>query len=553
LAAAAQYSGAEGFRRLEVVSNQLAERGFLLSLFQPSTEDAKTLFNLVNAVRRQATPTGRIQAILGTLGGRAGGRAAQGAGLGGLLGAGPLLLAAGVAALLGWDARAGLLAAGVGGCVSGLVGFFLGRSLGSVESLPGLAANALAEESSFGLCQGHAPGAVAAKTGQLADWLAWAIDYVAGKTDEDTVASGASPLTIGELRSRKVELQAITSNLSEGQPYTLPFRKRSFLFREEDARRLFPPHVVEHLIACAYRGARDGDEHQRTLPAGFHFLPFDDDFPVVLAVRMSLSFPVLICAVPLYRLTGEGWGELREGRVPDPDRHFRRHWFSDGGLSSNFPIHFFDSWVPSRPTFGINLVAASDEGELPKPALQDANPRREADTWSRLAGPFGFLNAIWSTAQNYRDNMQSQLPSYRERIVPVALRASEGGLNLDMDPKLVENVMERGAEAGKALAAFDFDRHLWVRYLVLMKVLEENLVKFRGRVGSGRSQFHPLTERQVAALAAEAFPYHRNEAWCKSAAERITALEACLKAWEKTHFEEEAPRPTSTLRVTPDV
>src|SRR5262245_50209144 len=40
-----------------------------------------------------------------------------------------------------------------------------------------------------------------------------------------------------------------------------------------------------------------------------------------------------------------------DGRIP-----LRRVWFSDGGLTSNFPIHFFDSPIPSRPTFCLNLV-----------------------------------------------------------------------------------------------------------------------------------------------------------------------------------------------------
>ena len=30
----------------------------------------------------------------------------------------------------------------------------------------------------------------------------------------------------------------------------------------------------------------------------------------------------------------------------------RRSEFSDGGICSNFPIHFFDACVPSRPTSG---------------------------------------------------------------------------------------------------------------------------------------------------------------------------------------------------------
>ena len=35
-------------------------------------------------------------------------------------------------------------------------------------------------------------------------------------------------------------------------------------------------------------------------------------------------------------------------------------WFSDGGIASNFPIHFFDSWLPDRPTFGITLQYLPD-------------------------------------------------------------------------------------------------------------------------------------------------------------------------------------------------
>jgi predicted acylesterase/phospholipase RssA len=39
----------------------------------------------------------------------------------------------------------------------------------------------------------------------------------------------------------------------------------------------------------------------------------------------------------------------------------QQNWFSDGGIASNFPIHFFDAWLPRRPTFGVNLVSLPDE------------------------------------------------------------------------------------------------------------------------------------------------------------------------------------------------
>ena len=36
-------------------------------------------------------------------------------------------------------------------------------------------------------------------------------------------------------------------------------------------------------------------------------------------------------------------------------------WLSDGGLTSNFPIHFFDALLPERPTFGVSLQSTLAE------------------------------------------------------------------------------------------------------------------------------------------------------------------------------------------------
>jgi hypothetical protein len=52
----------------------------------------------------------------------------------------------------------------------------------------------------------------------------------------------------------------------------------------------------------------------------------------------------------------------------------RRLWLSDGGLTSNFPIHFFDSPFPARPTFCLNLIdydASIGDGTEPD---RDAEP-----------------------------------------------------------------------------------------------------------------------------------------------------------------------------------
>ena len=82
---------------------------------------------------------------------------------------------------------------------------------------------------------------------------------------------------------------------------------------------------------------------------GYFGLPKPADLPIVFGARMSLSFPFLLSAVPLY--AANVLRETKDGKFP-----LQRCWFSDGGLASNFPIHFFDTPLPMRPTFAINLV-----------------------------------------------------------------------------------------------------------------------------------------------------------------------------------------------------
>ena len=47
--------------------------------------------------------------------------------------------------------------------------------------------------------------------------------------------------------------------------------------------------------------------------------------------------------------------------------------------------------------------------------------------YTGFQGLGGFARAIFSSAQNYRDNTQSRLPSYRERVVQVRLNEDEAG------------------------------------------------------------------------------------------------------------------------------
>ena len=69
---------------------------------------------------------------------------------------------------------------------------------------------------------------------------------------------------------------------------------------------------------------------------------------VAVWTGLSLSFPVLIAAVPLWRRDFTLLEKAEQNKL-------RRCLFSDGGLSSNFPIHFFDKLLPNSPTFAISL------------------------------------------------------------------------------------------------------------------------------------------------------------------------------------------------------
>src|SRR5437899_2968560 len=109
--------------------------------------------------------------------------------------------------------------------------------------------------------------------------------------------------------------------------------------------RDFPPSIVEWMKDQA-------GEHDKRIEVreGVIRLPKPHNIPVVFGARLSLSFPVLLSALPL--MTPDfGKGKNASGYIS-----LRRVWFSDGGLTSNFPIHFFDSPIPSRPTFCLNLV-----------------------------------------------------------------------------------------------------------------------------------------------------------------------------------------------------
>jgi len=210
-------------------------------------------------------------------------------------------------------------------------------------------------------------------------------------------------------------------------------------------------------------------------PHGLLRLP-QDELPVVVAVRLSLSVPLLFAAVPLHP-------------APDPSR---RSWFTDGGVTSNFPIALFDAWLPSRPTFGIDMRPFPLRGGTPD---RRAAPRvflPEADgpmppRWDDVRGATGFVQQILDAMQNWHDSAQAELDGFRDRVCVLRLGEGEGGLHLDMDATTLRQLVQDGREAGEKLSARftpdGLERHIKLRYDTLRQALGDELDPFEDPFG----------------------------------------------------------------------
>lgn len=454
LAAAAEYrrlsapdaSDASGFDAIRALAGELGT--VMPQLFQPSPA-LKTPFDLLIAVIDRSAGTGLFAALAGAL-----------------IPAYPLRLAAALlsglaTASIGWATGNAWLFA-----LSLVIAVALALLVAALLIGMALAKNVMMDlpDHDFGLCPGLTqPGS---SNPGMTDWIADKIDIIAGNLGAD--GSPAAPLSIGQLRARGIGVASVTTDLSSGRPYHLPLEARLHLFSRSEFEKLLPARVVAHM-------AREENRHASTqagLPDDLYWLPVGDDFPVLLVARMSLSFPGLIQAVPLYRFDRQ----LKTG--PNGEMPIRRCLFSDGGISSNFPIHFFDAFLPRRPTFGISLGAYEPDRHgdlrvnLPKRWRQGSDLAIRA-----LPGLAAFLGSIVNTAKDWQDTLQSLLPGYAERIVEIRLDESrEGGMNLTMSEETIRKLAEYGRQAGRLLVeSFDFDEHRYRRALSLLPELEGTL------------------------------------------------------------------------------
>jgi predicted acylesterase/phospholipase RssA len=425
------------------------------------------------------------------------------------------------------------------------------------------------QRNGWGLVSGHSTDE-AAQPQALTDWL---VDYFDGLAGRGTQGR---PLTFGDLwglpegpphagreivppAQRAIDLQVMTTAVSQNLCYALPLRDNAgpFYYHRADWAALFPRRVMGWLddVSAVLDAGKDPvlDAQGRVLRR----LPGDADLPVVVAVRMSLSFPVLLSAVPLYAIDRS----LQQGETTPAASKI---WFSDGGISSNMPLHFFDAPLPGRPTFAVNL-----KGEHPLHRIDPAKPAREQEGrvylpdnntqglqvqhWSPPAddkptGLFHFLAQIVNTMQNWRDQIQFPYPGYRDRIVQISQLADEGGLNLNMPRRNIERLADAGEHAAEQLdtrfrieEGWNNHRDIRLRGFV---ALVEDLVRHRG--------LQDLSWDDVA-LALDRKRYNQAER------EMVLALLERLRNLGQEFdrrgltVADEAPRPLPQMRVMPRI
>lgn len=503
----------------------------------------------------------------------------------------------------------GIMALSLHGLVDKLVWKLLTVSLG-VGLLAGLIVGAvfmvwaiwrdyknLAEAKGFGFCSGMSEDS--GKTEGLTEWLHKGIQGAAKMplnrplTFQDLWdAPGGPHDAYGRQVQKSIDLRMISTALSHGRPYEFPMEDPStrLFFKVSELERYFPESITAHMrkFARRYTGADveklyslDLDKYPDNLrdpypddvnPDDFRILPVGD-LPVLVAVRLSMNFPVLFQAVPLWSVDAEA-GPTRTPR-PVWAPKFRKTWFTDGGVTANFPIHIFDAPVPSWPTFGIFIAEKSRSSnflykESPLTFLPPFHTVGREEKWTEikdsddgnnasnvLTSGFGtYLKSIVFTAKDWADNANMRMPGIRDRVVTVYKNGEKnGGLNLNLEPAKIRNLGSRnGVEAGRKLVNrfltdsavqnpyLDGTRgwldHRWVRFNAYVSALKVHLTGFSAAVNAAQGTSSISTQieqaKDVAPLKFDKyFEPTLSEAQAhalKRAVHAVQALEAAMDA-----------------------
>ena len=467
----------------------------------------------------------------------------------------------------------------------------------------------------FGLCSGKRVDATARGRVAFTDWLHEGIQGAAGRPLDQPLTfqhlweapGGAGPAAATAARPlrqpRSIDLRMISTSLTHGRPYGLPLPEDSpqLFFRLEEWHDYFPDEVIRYLHEHApLYVPRAGDP----VGDGFRELP-RGKLPVLVATRMSLSFPVLFKAVPLYAIHNE---------KPPRGPVMRRCWFADGGICSNFMIHQFDAIVPNWPTFGIALESARDprqneaaRAEPPRRgialsrearAAKAARAARDAEAataasvvvtefhdegreevwnlfdpgpgipWdgpppSRFTLLFGFLGSLLDATKDWNDNTSMRMSGTRDRIARIKLGGGSdsplGGLNLRLrgedimkmareygwiaGKRLVDKFApERGAAHPAAKPTPGWNEHRWVRFQSFVFGLRERIHGFHAAADES-GYCLPLSEQIEAATKKAPLAGSGARTLTPAQAGALKATHAALVALEESFAEIRTSQP----------
>ena len=419
-------------------------------------------------------------------------------------------------------------------------------------------------------------------------------------------------LTFGDLAAQGIELRVMTTNLTRRQPMPMPWANQEYFFEPSGMRDLFPDDVVTWMEEHSPQTGPDGKElkaadlRRRDLlcaQAGSKRpWPAPDDLPVIVATRMSLSFPLLIAAVPLLRpglLAGgqhcsvveaaDGWRQQHPDASPAEhaaavtelaasSRQLvlrRRHDRQPAG-----PV--LRLGAPSRPTFAIDLEEFPPDKTKSKYQAENCYlPIRNQDgllrPWTTLSTAGGtiagikalgaFLSQIVNTARGWLDAAQSlAMPGYRDRVVTIFHDDKEGGMNLSMPTCIVTGLADRGEAAADLLVEkftgtpdgepkdWGWNNQRWIRFRTATAGFNAWMTKFETNYRADFPEALPYADLAGPGADAALPSYRFDSAADRRAANDLTAgLLALTPTWGTPNaLSDSAPRPRPQLRLTPD-
>ncbi len=392
-------------------------------------------------------------------------------------------------------------------------------------------------ENGYGFCQGFAEGS----SNELTNWLYALLNRLAGLAESE-------PLTFGHLwgtdeHNRAINLEMMTTNLTFGRPQRMPFEQGGYFYDPQEFARLFPASVINWMEK--HSEPSKSQSHLRSLPTA-------RDLPVIVATRMSLSFPLLLSAVPLHIIDRSRVGKTEV---------IERCWFSDGGICSNFPVHFFDGVLPTRPSFAVNLKPFHQDYPDQQVYMPTSNRGGLLSGFNAIVSTGDFLKSVLGAMQNWNDNMQLPLPGYRDRIVHICLNEeTEGGLNLNMPDTVIREVAARGELAAAQLIQryaanaeieTNWDNHRWVRFRSTLAQLETLLQEFQTAYENDATYKKMLHREDDAPPNSYRWKTDKQYRFAESLIEELLTIARKLNDPATPSLQDGAPNPMPELRVKP--